>query len=120
MSETPRHGGAREGAGAPSGPRQPPSEDKQDFDHWRARSERAKALQAELDLGVAEGRLVNRDSVQAASATLLAVFTQHCRGIGDTLERTLGLAPEAAAAISTEIDEALSVLADDLKKMANG
>ena len=23
-------------------------------------------------------------------ATLLATFTQHCRGIGDTLERTLG------------------------------
>lgn len=120
MTRPTGHGGAREGAGAPRGPREPPSEDKQDFDHWRARSERAKALQAELDLGVAEGRLVNRESVQAASATILAVFTQHCRGIGDTLERTLGLQPEVAAAVSREIDEALSVLADDLKKMANG
>ena len=42
------------------------------------------------------------------------------RGIGDTLERTLGLQPEVSEAISREIDEALSVLAEDLRKMAGG
>ena len=114
------HGGARPGAGRPPGPARPPSDDREDYDHWRARTERAKALKGEMDLEVEAGRLVSRDAVQAASATLLATFTQHCRGIGDTLERTLGLQPEVSEAISREIDEALSVLAEDLRKMAGG
>lgn len=112
------HGGTREGAGRPTGSGGPKSEDKASYDEWRARSERAKALTAEFDLAIKEGAYLPRDAVSAASATAIAAFVQHCRGIADTLERTLGLAPEVSEAIGRGIDEALGVFADDLRKLA--
>lgn len=115
--DAPRHGGAREGAGRPRGSSEP-NEDRDDYNHWKSRSERAKALAAEIELEVTSGNLLPRSAIQAAAATALATFVQHCRGIGDTLERTLGLTPEVAEAISMQIDEALNVLADDMKKLS--
>lgn len=113
------HGGVRENQGRPMGAKnKPKDEGAEDYQVWRARNERAKALTAEHDLAIQQSAYLPREAISAASATAMAAFVQHCRGIADTLERTLGLTPEVSEAIGREIDEALGVLADDLSKLA--
>ena len=58
-------------------------------------------------------------SAARQQATAQAVFVQHVRSIGNTLERTLHLAPEVIEAIEKELDAAMNKLADDLEAMAN-
>lgn len=112
------HGGARSGAGAPQGPREPKSQASHDIDYWKARHEEAKALAAERENDVAEGKLLDRAHVAAASATAMSTFVQHSRALPDALERTLGLPPPVIEAISISLDAALSALADDLKALS--
>lgn len=115
----PGHGGARKGAGRkPAGYEKPP--EKVQYDEWKARSERATALQRELDLKVNEGKYVARDAVVQATATAYASVAQTLRSIPDHLERRLGIAPELAEEIAKQIDETLSTLADEFELMGGG
>lgn len=70
-----------------------------------------------LEFDRRRGELVERADVRQASATAFATIAQSLRGIPDSLERRLGLAPEVAEEIGTLIDESLSALADELEKM---
>lgn len=117
--DAPGHGGARKGAGRkPAGYEKPP--EKVQYDEWKARSERATALQRELDLKVNEGKYVARDAVVQATATAYASVAQTLRSIPDHLERRLGIAPELAEEIAKQIDETLSTLADEFELMGGG
>lgn len=117
--DAPGHGGARKGAGRkPAGYEKPP--EKVQYDEWKARSERATALQRELDLKIAEGKYVARDAVVQATATAYASVAQTLRSIPDHLERRLGIAPELAEEIAKQIDETLSTLADEFELMGGG
>jgi hypothetical protein len=118
--EIPGWGGAREGAGRPPGPSDPDAKTaKAQYDEWRAHGEKYKALQAEVDYMAEVGLYVPRAAVQQATATAQAIFVQHVRSIGNTLERTLNLAPEVIEAIEKELDAAMNRLADDLEAMAS-
>lgn len=117
--DAPGHGGARKGAGRkPAGYEKPP--EKVQYDEWKARSERATALQRELDLKIAEGKYVARDAVVQATATAYASVAQTLRSIPDHLERRLSIAPELAEEIAKQIDETLSTLADEFELMGGG
>ena len=111
------HGGAREGAGGPSGPRRAKTADEQGIDYWKARHEEAKALAAERENSVAEGLLLSADHVAAAAATAMSTFVQHARALPDVLEAEHGLSPALSQAIGESIDAALAALASDLKAL---
>lgn len=115
MDAIPSHGGHREGAGRPSGPR---SEASKQFEAARARHELAKAQRAELALKVATGEYLPRAAYQQANATALAMLTQAIRSIPDNLERQFKLAPEVLDAISEAHDAALNQVAEQLRMMA--
>lgn len=111
------HGGARRGAG-----RKPndyvPTVAEVKFEDARARNEVAKAALNEFELKVKSGQYLLRTSVQQAAATAIASFAQTMRSVPDNLERTLGVSPEVAEAVSRAIDSALEDLASEFKMMA--
>lgn len=112
------HGGAREGAGAPAGPRNPERQQvRLDFETERARHEKIKADERELELEIRRGNYLPRDVQRTAAATMLAVVAQSMRSLADSLERQFALQPQVAEAISVRVDEALEELAQSLKKM---
>lgn len=113
------HGGARKGAGRKKADYVPPPE-KVEFDEWRARNERAKALAGELELKIKAGEYVERASVIQACATAYASVAQTIRSIPDQLERKLGIAPELAEEIGRQLDEALGTLATEFEMMGGG
>ena len=110
------HGGSRKGAG-----RKPadyvPSRAEVKFEDARARNEVAKAALNEFDLKVKSGQYLLRTGVQQAAATAIASFAQTMRSVPDNLERTLGVSPEVAEAVSRAIDTALEDLANEFKLM---
>lgn len=114
---TPRHGGARLGAG-----RKPashvPTPIAADFDAARARNEAAKAGLNEHKLQVERGDYIPRDAVRQASSTALSVLTQALRSLPDTLERTLSLDPEVVEAIAVQIDATLTDCARAFEAMS--
>lgn len=112
------HGGAREGAGGPPGPRAPKTDEQKGYEYWRARKEQASALAAERENAIAEGKLLSSDHVAAAAATAMATFVQHARAMADVLEAEHGLSPEVAQAVGDSIDQALAALATDLQALA--
>ena len=117
--DAPGHGGARKGAGRkPAGYEKPP--EKVAYDEWKARSQRADALQRELDLKINEGKYVERAAIVQATATAYASVAQTIRSIPDHLERRLGIAPDLAEEIGKLLDEALSTLADEFELMGGG
>lgn len=115
MEAVPSHGGARAGAGRPSGPR---SDAAKRFEVARARHEEAKAAKAELSLKVESGEYLSRAAYQQASATALAMLTQAIRSIPDNLEREFKLPPEVLEAIGEMHDSALDSVANQFRLMA--
>jgi hypothetical protein len=112
-------GGARPGAGAkPAGYVKPP--EAVALDKARARKEAALAEKAELDLMVSKGEYGDRAAFRQAVAMVISSFVQTMRSIPDNLERRLGISPEVAQAIGTELDESLNNLADELEMIAGG
>lgn len=102
-------GGAREGAGRPPADETSVSraEAKAEYEEQRARHERIKADNAELELLKRKGQLLEREAVELAAATAASVLVQSLRGLRDTLERKYALPIEALEAVDTEIDSAL-------------
>ena len=112
-------GGARPGAGAkPGGYVKPP--EAVALDKARARKEAALAEKAELDLMVSKGQYGDRAAFRQAVAMVISSFVQTMRSIPDNLERRLGISPEVAQAIGTELDESLNNLAYELEMIAGG
>lgn len=112
------HGGARRGAGAkPAGYER--STDECDIDAAKARNESIKADLNELKFKVESGKYVLRASMQQASATIVASFTQTMRCVADNLERTKGIAPDIAEAIGVAIDAGLNDLADEFRMLCD-
>lgn len=112
------HGGARTGAGRPSGPADPDrAATRADFEAERARHEKIKADEREFEFGVKQGRYLPRAEQQAAAATALAVLTQSLRSIPDNIERSLGLGPEVIEQVAVQIDNALAEVAVAFKAM---
>lgn len=129
----PQNGGMRFRAG------RPPGKTAEDRQAWRdaqvggdtlnensvsGRYDRAKADEMEakaglkiIELEVLRGSLVERAAIQAASATMIQLFTQSLRGIPDVLERREGVAADTCEKIGIAIDEALSVLANEMEAM---
>ena len=109
-------GGARPGAG-----RKPadyvPSDDRLDYEAARARNESAKADLNELDLAIKRGEYVPRAEVQAATATALSALSQTLRSVPDNLERTLGLSPDIAQEVGSQIDAALDDMATRFEEL---
>lgn len=106
------HGGAREGAGRPAGPR---SEAARRFEESRARHEEAKAGREILKLKIETGEYLSRAAYQQANATALAMLTQAIRSIPDNLEREFKLPPEVLEAISEMHDAALENVANQFR-----
>lgn len=114
------HGGAREGAGRPSGHADPDrAQAKVDYEVEKARHEKIKADEREFEFAVKKGEYLPRDAQRSAAATALAVLTQSCRSIPDNLERSLGLAPDAVEQVAIQIDSALAEVAAAFKAMTN-
>jgi hypothetical protein len=87
-----------------------------DYEKARARNEQAKAELNELDLKVKSGQYVSRNSVQQASATILATLSQGMRSISDNLERR-GVPPDVCVQVEAIINEGLADVARDLEMM---
>lgn len=115
------HGGAREGAGRPAGSATNPERAaaRAEFETERAEHERVKRLEREFEFAIKRGEYLPRDAQRSAAATALAVLTQALRSVPDNLERSLGLAPEAAEQVGIEIDNALAEVAAAFKAMTN-
>lgn len=111
---TPRHGGARAGAGRKPGSYVKPPEAIQ-FDQAKARNEAAKADLNELEFKVKSGQYLERAAFREASATLLAELAQGLRGLPDKLERKFHLSPQQVQLISDDIDAALASVAAGLE-----
>ena len=94
-----------------------PSDDRLDYEAARARNESAKADLNELDLAIKRGEYVPRAEVQAATATALSALSQTLRSVPDNLERTLGIAPELAQEVGTQIDAALDDVATRFEEL---
>jgi hypothetical protein len=114
METIPGHGGTREGAGRPSGPK---TEAGKRFDEARARNELAKALINEVKAKVELGEYLPRAAYMQANATALALLTQSIRSIPDNLERRFNLPPEVLEAIGEAHDAALAEVANSFKLM---
>jgi len=114
------HGGAREGAGRPSGPADPDrAQAKVDYEVEKARHEKIKADEREFEFGIKQGEYLPRVAQQTAAATALAILTQSLRSLPDNLERRLDLGPETVEQIAVEIDNALAEVAAAFKAMTN-
>lgn len=83
----------------------------------RARKEAALAGQEEIELAKQAGEIVGREAVRDATAAAFATIAQSLRAIPDSLERMLGVQPEIAEKVGQMIDEAMSDLADELRKI---
>ncbi|CAN7591492.1 DUF1441 family protein [Variovorax sp. LjRoot175] len=112
------HGGARPGAG-----RKPKSADAAPtriqeagttFQEQRARHERIKADERELNLQIKRGEYVLRSAVRDAMAMCLATLAQGLRSLPDNIERRLHVAPEVAEEIEFAIDTRLAEIADSM------
>lgn len=113
------HGGRRKGAGGRT-KEQLAEPNAVAYNEWKARSERAKALNGELELKIKSGEYVERAAVIQATATAYASVAQTLRSIPDHLERRLGISPELAEEIGRQIDESLSSLATEFELMGGG
>lgn len=89
------------------------------MDKAKARNESVKADLNELKFKVESGQYVMRTAMQQASATIVASFTQTMRCVADNLERTKGIAPDVAEAISQAIDAGLNDLADEFRMLCS-
>ena len=112
------HGGKREGAGRKPADYVPPPE-KLDFDKARARNEQSKADLNELEFKIKSKQYLPRAAIQQAAATAIASFAQTMRSVPDNLERTHGISPEIAEAVSKAIDNALEELAHEFQMMTS-
>lgn len=116
------HGGAREGAGRPpkvGGDSLPRTGAKADFEFEKARHEKLKADERELELEIRRGNYLPRDVQRQASATALAVLTQSLRSVPDNLERMFSLPPPVVESIAIQIDSALAEVAQAFKAMTH-
>jgi phage terminase Nu1 subunit (DNA packaging protein) len=113
------HGGKRAGAGRKT-KEQEQAPENVSFNEWKARNERAKALTAEFNLEVEQGKYVERAAYVQAMATAYASIAQTLRSIPDHLERRLGIAPELAEEIGRQIDDSLSNLATEFELLGGG
>lgn len=119
-----RHAAARAGAAAPDAPSPeipPPAVPGADdepvatsgFQHWRERGERAKALAAERENAIAEGKLLDAGDVAAVVSTAMVTLRSRLEALPDILGPQLaGITDEAqaramlAGAIEHELEEA--------------
>lgn len=114
------HGGAREGAGRPSGVADPDrAATRANFEAERARHEKIKADEREFEFAIKQGQYLPRAAQQTAAATALAILTQSLRSIPDNLERSLGLDAEALEQVAEQIDNALAEVAAAFKAMTH-
>lgn len=110
-------GGARPGAGR-KGADYEPSADQQSYERERALHEAVKREEREFNLAVKQGQYIERQYVQQAAATALAVLTQSARSLPDNLERACGLTPQQAELAQQAVDAMLSELAAAFRSMA--
>lgn len=114
-----RHGGARAGAGRkPNGHIATPV--ALEFEAARAKNEAAKAQLNQLKADEQSGKVINREAVRQASATLLAVLAQSLQSLPDNLERRHGLAPEVVEGIAKDVDTLMQEMASVLRAMHGG
>lgn len=117
------HGGARPGAGRkPKSPDAPPTRIQDaglSFQEQRARHERIKADERELNLQIKRGQYVLRSAVRDAMAMCLATLAQGLRSLPDDIERRLSVAPEIVEAVESAIDARLAEIAGSLSDFTN-
>jgi hypothetical protein len=130
-----RHEAARQGqASAPAAP--PPGGDGDDGDsegdgdghgqgyqHWRERNERAKALAAERDNAIADGKLFDAAEVEAVVADAVTVLRGRLEALPDILGPQLAAETDegrARALIAESIEHALEETARQFANIAKG
>lgn len=91
------------------------------FQHWRERSERAKALAAERELALAEGQLTSTAEVAAAISDGVSMLRTRLEALPDTLGPQLAAEPDEGrcrALLAEAIEDLLGDLARKLSTMA--
>jgi hypothetical protein len=90
-----------------------------DYQQWRARAERAKALAAERDLEVSLGRLIAIDAVAAQVRLIVMQFAQGLETCGDTIAQRISpeMGEDARRAI---IHEEHTLLREALARALHG
>ena len=92
---------------------------KIEYEEWKAKNERAKALTGELEFLKESGQWIPRDAVRMRSATAFATASQTLRSIPDNLERRFSLSPEVVEAVGNLIDDILSDMSVELEQMCD-
>jgi hypothetical protein len=108
-----REQGGGEGAQAQAEEPAPSSRDSSTFQHWRERGERAKALAAERENAIAEGKLMDATAVVDQVKSIIATLRTGLESLPDFLAiQLVGIKEEskARALIATAIEEKLAEL----------
>lgn len=128
-----RHAAARDQAagqgtaGAPPAPAaapEPPEGDDEDdgrYQHWRARSERAKALAAERDNRERDGELLEAGAVVAAASAATTTLRQRLESLADVLGPQLAAEDDEArcrALVAEAVEHALEETARQFAALA--
>lgn len=91
--------------------------------HWRERNEKAKALAAERDNAVAEGKLMDAAEVEAAVAGATTTLRSRLEGLPDVLAPQLAAASdegEVRAVLAEAIEHALEEVSRQFHALARG
>lgn len=113
-----------DGDGASSEPGVTAAKAKSDdagYQHWRERSERAKALQAERENAIAEGKLLAADDVAHVVRGSVVTLRTRLESIPDTLAPQLAVVSEEAKVrtlLASAIEHALNELERQFNQLA--